>query len=97
MESGFFAGFLEWLLALVHHWELIVVTGAIPFAIDLLDRVFEWKMPKRMYIVFLAAGLFLAMFAAWRDEHESQPTRNVNPRTHKTGFRSCFAGIGIWL
>jgi hypothetical protein len=31
MESGFFAGFLEWLLALVHHWELIVVTGAIPF------------------------------------------------------------------
>jgi hypothetical protein len=43
----------------------------VPFllTIDLLDRVFEWKMPKRMYIVFLAAGLFLAMFAAWRDEH----------------------------
>jgi hypothetical protein len=69
VESGFFAGFLDWLLALVHHWELVVVTGAIPFVIDLVDKIWGWKMPKKVYVGFVAMGLFLAMFATWRDEH----------------------------
>jgi len=62
------ATFWEWILAVLEHWELIVAAGAIAFILDLIDKFFEWKMPKKYYAVFVAIGLFLATFTAWREE-----------------------------
>jgi hypothetical protein len=61
--------FGKWLFAVVEHWELIVASGAIAFVIDLIDRFWEWRMPKKWYAWFVGVGLFLAMFAAWQDQY----------------------------
>ena len=61
---------LDWVLAIFHHWEAIVAFGVVPFVIDLLDRFWEWKMPKKWYAVFVLLGLVAAMHMAWREERE---------------------------
>jgi hypothetical protein len=62
--------FWEWLGTVIEHWELIVVSGAIPFAIELIDRLLDKKMPKKWYAIFVSIGLALAMFASWREQRD---------------------------
>jgi hypothetical protein len=64
------SAFGEWLGTVVEHWELIVVTGAIPFGIELIDRLLDKKMSKKWYAIFVAIGLMLAMFTSWREQRD---------------------------
>ena len=70
MESGFFSSFGTWFLAVIHHWEIIVTIGVIPFGIELFDKLMKWKMPRKLYAVFVVCGFFFATFAAWKEQHE---------------------------
>src|SRR5258707_8674603 len=80
-----------WLAAVVEHWELIVVTGAIPFFLDLVDKMFDWKMPKKFYVVFIAIGLVLAMFSAWREEREGKDNSETKQHQFEQKFNQCDA------
>ncbi len=61
--------FTEWVVAVVEHWEGYVSGGVIAFALEVGERLREWKVPKKVYLLILALGLIGSLFAAWRDEH----------------------------
>jgi hypothetical protein len=61
--------FREWIGAVLEHWELIIVSGAIPFLLEIAEKLWDKKMSRKWYVVFLIIGLFLAMFAAWREKN----------------------------
>jgi hypothetical protein len=61
--------FGEWLLSVVEHYDIIIASGLVALLIDWADRFWEWKMPNKWYVRFVALGFFFAMFASWRQEH----------------------------
>jgi hypothetical protein len=79
----------NWLAAVVHHWEVIVVTGAIPFFIDLIDKMFDWQMPKKLYVVFVGLGLLLAMFSAWKEERDAKDASFGDKARVESQFNQC--------
>lgn len=85
----FLAEIGDWLAAIMHHWEVVVATGAIPFAIDIVDKLVDWKMPKRYYAIFLGVGLLLAMFLSWDEEHRNFSASDRARNTADTNYRQC--------
>jgi hypothetical protein len=67
---SFFDGFWKWLLAVLDHWELLAVSGIVPFFNELADKIWDRRMPRKVYIWFAIIALVLATFAAWKDEQK---------------------------
>lgn len=68
------AGFPQWLVALLEHWHGWVSGGVLAFALELGDRLWDWKPSKKIFAVILGLGLLWSVFAAWRDEHRNSET-----------------------
>jgi hypothetical protein len=73
----------------MHHWEVVVASGAIPFIVDLADKLFEWKMPRKYYAIFLGIGLVLAMFLSWDEEHHNFSAADTSRQTAVTNYTQC--------
>jgi hypothetical protein len=61
-------------LAVVSHWQGYVTGGAITGLVALVERLFDWTMPKWAYgVLYLGVFLLVSFFLAWRDQyHEAQ-------------------------
>jgi hypothetical protein len=57
-------------VAVVSHWQAYVTGGAVTGIIGVVERLTDWKMPKRAYAaVFLGIFLLVSFFLAWRDQY----------------------------
>ncbi len=57
------------LLGLWRHWLAVAGGGAISMAIFMAEHLMNRSVPWRVIVIILAAGLFIACFLVWRDEH----------------------------
>jgi hypothetical protein len=58
--------FIVAVLEQLHGW---ISGGLLALGVELLDRVLDWKIPRKPWIaIFIVAGLFVSVFAAWREE-----------------------------
>jgi hypothetical protein len=78
----------QWLLAVMDHWELIVGSGVVAFVLDLIEKLFGWKMPRKHYAIFVGVGLVMAMFSAWNDEHKAVETAKAAQQAAETKLKT---------
>src|ERR1039458_4426709 len=69
-----FSEIVIFVLAVVSHWQGYVTGGAITGLVALVERLFDWTMPKWAYgVLYLGVFLLVSFFLAWRDQyHEVQ-------------------------
>jgi hypothetical protein len=63
--------FPEWMVAVFEHWHGWLSGGLLAFVLELGEKLWDWKPPKRAFVVILGIGLLWSVFAAWRDENHN--------------------------
>lgn len=59
--------FIVAVLEQLHGW---ISGGLLALSVELLDRIWDWKIPRKPWIaIFIVGGLIVSVFAAWREEH----------------------------
>jgi hypothetical protein len=65
------ADIAEYLIAVFFAWKVWILDGLMGVLVEVLDRYFEWKLPRRVWIwAFVVLGFFIASFGAWREERD---------------------------
>ncbi|MBZ5503336.1 MAG: hypothetical protein LAN59_14080 [Acidobacteriia bacterium] len=58
------------LLAVILRWQSYVTGGVLTALVVLVERLFDWKMPKKTYAaLFIVGCLLVSFFLAWRDQY----------------------------
>jgi len=63
------AEFLTFLAAVLDHWVAWGTGSAIVLVMAVLDALHRWTPPRTLYVAFLALGLFISCYQAWRDQY----------------------------
>ena len=62
-------------VSVVDHWGAFVGGGILALITYFIDRMLpRWQAPKSLYAAILLAGLMIAGFQAWREEHSGAET-----------------------
>jgi hypothetical protein len=61
---------VEWALAMVEHWEVLVFSGVLGIGLELSKRFRDWEPSKKIFGAIVTLGLLISIFLAWKDERE---------------------------
>jgi hypothetical protein len=82
-------GLPEWFASLLEHWHGWLSGSILAFALELGEKIWDWKPPKKAFIWIVVCGLAWSCFATWRDEHHNSEVLMVEKANLWTQYGQC--------
>ncbi|MGD0568533.1 MAG: hypothetical protein ABSA78_09005 [Candidatus Sulfotelmatobacter sp.] len=60
---------VEWVRSVIEQWHGWVSGGVLAFGLEIAEKIWDFKVTKKLFLVILGLGFFWSIFASWRDEH----------------------------
>ena len=92
---GYLHSFSGWVAAVLEHWHGWVSGGVLAFGLEIVEKVWEWKIPKKAFLLILAVGLLWSVFAAWRDENHNSEELISQKAECYSSYNRCDKGMAV--
>jgi len=66
----FMSEILQFIVSVLHHWQVLLTGGIVIAALTIYERYKKKALRWQTYFRLIVGFLIVAMFLAWRDEHQ---------------------------
>jgi len=64
--------------SVLSHWVAWGTGSFVVLVLAFLDQVYGWRIPRILFVIFLALGLLISCFQAWQDQYrENEAARTA--------------------
>jgi predicted membrane metal-binding protein len=69
-----FEGIEVYMSSMLKHYTAWGTGSSVVLVLWLLDSYYGWKIPKFVFVIFLAIGFFISGFQAWQEQYRENET-----------------------